>query len=289
MRNLQRATKEHITKDVWSRFWAGIAILTALLTMGTVGYVMLGLSLRDAIYQTVITITTVGYKEVGQVTPTYQTFTIVLILTGTGTVLYVLGVLIETLFESRFDVQIRRRRMYSQIAKLEDHVILCGFGQVGQTIFQEIAGAGAGTVPGTNTRADTGREVVIIDKLDKTDIHHCHAQHMPTDFWVTGEATEDRTLIKAGLQSAKVLILAFSSDVDNLFITLTARAMKHDLLIVTRANESRLEQRLYQAGANHVVNPHRIGGSRMASLVLPTLLSTPPTLETTLTNSRDKH
>lgn len=174
--------------------------------------------------------------------------------------------------------------MYSRIAKLEDHVILCGFGQVGQTILQEITGARAGT--GTGARVGTGREVVIIDKLNKGDIRPCHTQNMQTNFWVTGEATEDHTLTKAGLPSAKVLILALSSDVDNLFITLTARAMKRDLLIVTRVNEATLEQRLYQAGANHVVNPQRIGGSRMASLVLPTLL---PSLETTLTNSRDNH
>ena len=104
-------------------------MLALVLAAGTGGYVALGLDLLDALYQTVITISTVGYREVGEVAERYKVFTVFLILFGTGTSLYMLGVLIETTFEGRLDGQFRRRRMQRRIDRLRGHVVLCGYGR----------------------------------------------------------------------------------------------------------------------------------------------------------------
>ena len=242
--------------NTWTRFWAGLGLLVLVVAGGTGGYTALGLSLGDAVYQTVVTVTTVGYREVGvkddAITASYKAFTVVLILLGTGTVLYTLTVLIESIFEGRLDDQVRRRRMRVNIDRLAGHVVLCGFGQVGQAIYAELM--------------NSGREVVVVDRRDPEDLHDYHGSHV--DFWVTGEATDDHTLKEAGLDRADTLVLALDSDIDNLFVSLTARAMASALLIVTRASEASVEPKLHQAGADHVVNPHEIGGSRMAALAL---------------------
>ena len=233
-------------KDPWGRFWAGLGVLALVIGAGTFGYSRLGLTPGEAVYQTVITITTVGYQEVGTVTGGYRAFTVLLILFGTGTALYTLGVAIESLFEGRLDDQIRRRRMQKQIDRLAGHVVLCGLGQVGRAIYDELVRA--------------GRHVVVIDRrgLD--------AETVPLS--VEGDATSDDVLRAAGLERAETLVLALDSDVDNLYVALTARSMGPDLFIVARSNRSSGGPKLRQAGVDRVVNPHEIGGSMMAALVL---------------------
>ena len=235
-----------VPKDPWGRFWAGLGLLGVVIAGGTFGYYRLGLTVGEALYQTVITITTVGYQEIGTVTDSYRVFTIVLILFGVGTALYTLGVAIESLFEGRLDDQIRRRRMQKRIDRLSGHVVLCGFGQVGRAIYRELSTA--------------GRKVVVVDRrwLD--------GEGLPLN--VVGEATDDSVLVSAGLQRASVLVLALDSDVDNLYVALTARSMRPGLFIVARSNVSSAGPKLRQAGVDRVVNTHEIGGSRMAALVL---------------------
>ena len=212
---------------------------------GTFGYYRLGLTVEEALYQTVITITTVGYEEIGTVTDSYRVFTILLIVFGVGTALYTLSVLVESLFEGRLDDQIRRRRMQKHINRLSGHVVLCGLGQVGSAIYRELAAA--------------DRDVVVVDRLELDD---------EVPFNVLGEATDDDVLLAAGLERASTLILALDSDVDNLFVALTARSMRPGLFIVARSNNSSAEPKLRQAGVDRVVNTHEISGSRMAALVL---------------------
>ncbi len=233
-------------KDPWGRFWAGVGVLALVTAAGTVGYQRLGLTVGEALYQTVITITTVGYQEIGTVTGSYRVFTILLILFGVGTALYISGVLIESLFEGRLDYEIRRRRMQKRINRLSDHVVLCGFGQVGRAIHRELALA--------------ERQVVVVDRRE------IDAEDLP--YTVIGEATDDDVLGAAGLGRAGALVLALDSDVDNLYVALTARSMRPSLFIVARCNHSSAEPKLRQAGVDRVVNTHEIGGSRMAALVL---------------------
>ena len=233
-------------KDPWGRFWAGLSVLALVTAVGTFGYHRLGLTVGEALYQTVITITTVGYEEIGTVTDSYRVFTILLIMFGVGSALYTLSVLIESLFEGRLDDEIRRRRMQRQIDRLSGHVVLCGYGQVGRAIHRELAGA--------------GRTVVVIDRAD------LDAEAPPN--CVVGEATDDGVLASAGLERASTLVLALDTDVDNLYVALTARSMCPGLFIVARSNDSSAQPKLRQAGVDRVVNPHEIGGSRMAALVL---------------------
>jgi voltage-gated potassium channel len=232
----------------WTRFRAGMGVLGLVLVLGTVGYILLGLPWLDALYQTVITISTVGYRELGTFGTRYQVFTILLILFGTGTALYTLGVLIDTMFEARITGHFRRRRMKRGIDRLKGHVILCGYGQVGEAICEEI------------TRS--GRQVVIVDRSlrDRVD----GSFEMPV---VQGDATDDAVLARAGLDRAATLVLALDSDVDNLYVALTARSINPEIFIVARANHRAAIAKLQQAGADRVVNPHQIGGAHMAAVV----------------------
>ena len=217
-----------------------------VIAVGTVGYQRLGLTVEEALYQTVITITTVGYGEVGTVTDSYRIFTVLLIMFGVGTALYTLSVLIESLFEGRLDDEIRRRRMQKEIDRLSGHVVLCGYGQVGRAIHRELSAA--------------DRTVVMVDRREFDE------EALP--YSVVGEATDDNVLVAAGLERAGTLVLALDSDVDNLYVALTARSMCPGLFIVARSNNSTTEPKLRQAGVDRVVNTHEIGGSRMAALVL---------------------
>lgn len=245
-RRRRRRQARRAPRDPWSRFRAGLIGLVAVLAAGTAGYAVLGLSLLDAVYQTVVTVSTVGFRELGEVGQRYQLFTVVLIMFGTGTALYTLGVLLETLFEGHLNDQFGRRRMQKEIDGLRDHIVVCGYGQVGQAIAAELSGG--------------GREVVIIDRRGDFD--------PGSSLVVVGEATDDEVLARAGLHRARTLILALDSDTDNLYVALTARTLQPDLFIVARANNSAADPKLRRAGADRVVNPHEIGGRRMAELAL---------------------
>ncbi|MCY4517468.1 MAG: potassium channel family protein [Acidimicrobiaceae bacterium] len=228
------------------RLVAGLAVLTAILVAGTTGYVLLGLDVLEALYQTVITVSTVGYGDPENVGGRYQLFTIVLILLGTGTSLYTIGVVIEMLFEGRLDDHVRRRRMQRSIDNLSGHTVICGYGQVGRAIAAAMSDAGA--------------EMVLIDRDPGIDPGGLHL--------VLGDATEDITLRHAGTERANSLVLALDSDVDNLYIALSARAMYPDLFIVARANSGGALPKLQQAGADRVINPNLIGGAYIAALAL---------------------
>ena len=232
----------------WTRVREGLVLFALVLILGTIGYVLLGMPWIAALYQTVITVSTVGFREVDTFGTSHQVFTIFLILGGTGIALYTLGVLINTMFEATITGDFRRRRMKRKIDRFTGHVILCGFGQVGEAIYEEI------------TR--TGGQVVIVDRElpDLVD----GSSDVPV---VHGDATEDLVLQRAGLERARTLVLTLGSDVDNLFVALTARSVNPEIFIVARANHEEAIGKLEQAGADRVVNPNQIGGAHMAALV----------------------
>lgn len=234
--------------DPWQRVRVGVALMLGVIVFGTTGYLVLGLSPIDALYQTVTTVTTVGFRELGDLTPAWKVFTIVLVLVGTGTVLYNLSVLLETLVEGRLTDQFRRRRMERDIEAFRDHVIICGYGRVGQTIATYLANA--------------GKQAVIIDQdPDRRGDHNLQP-------FVEGDATLDATLARAGIDHAGTLIAATETDAANLYITLSARSVRADLFIVARARSQGAEPKLRQAGADRVINPQFIGGTRIAALTL---------------------
>lgn len=231
----------------WRRVGGAFSLFLGVLVVGTLGYVALGFGLLDAMYQTVTTVSTVGFREVEPLSATGQVFTMVLILLGVGATLYALGILIETLLEGRLLDLLGRRRMEKTLGTIHDHVIICGWGRVGREVAAEVA--------------EAGRPLVVIDNDDErlADCPH------PT---VRGDATEDSVLAEAGLERASSLVAAVDVDAANSFITLSARSTRPDLFIVTRARSVDSEAKLRRSGADRVVNPQNIGGARMAAFVL---------------------
>lgn len=233
--------------DPWRRVGIGLATIVVVHLVGVVGYLALGLSPLDALYQTVNTVTTLGFSEQGELTSGFRVFTIVLALGGIGTVLYTLGVLLESIVEGRLTDDTRRRRMERHIASMDGHIIVCGWGRVGRTMAAHAMGAGA--------------DVVVVER----DPDRLAVTSAPS---VAGDATDDATLLEAGLERCNTLVVALDTDADNLYVTLSARALRPDLFIVARARNDSAEPKLFQAGANRVVNPQQIGGARMAALAI---------------------
>ncbi len=227
-----------------------LVVLGVTTMIGIVGYSLLGLEPLDAVYQTVITGTTVGYREVGEVTVAYQMFTIVFIFIGVGSALYALSVLFETIVDGRLDAVFGRRRMVREIGQMRGHVVLCGAGRVGRVLVGQVAGR--------------GKRLVVID----SDPDQLDAAEQLGAVGLRGDATSDDTLRAAGIERAGILVAALTSDADNVYVTLAARALNPDLFIVSRAHVEDAEPKLRQAGADRVVNPQAIGGHRMATFAL---------------------
>jgi voltage-gated potassium channel len=224
----------------------GLVSLAGVIVAGTIGYVVLDLGLLDAVYQTVITVFSVGFSERGEVTPSYQVFTVAVVLLGNGTVLFTLTMVIDALVEGRLSDEMRRRRMQQRLDTLHDHVVVCGLGQVGAALVDELR--------------SEGRTVVAVDRS-------AEVLHQAGPYALVGDATSDEVLVSAGIRRAATLVCALDTDAANLYVTLSARALNAGLFIVARANEAAAEPKLRQAGADRVVNPHRMSGTRMAALV----------------------
>jgi voltage-gated potassium channel len=226
--------------------WA-LALLFTVLVGGTLGYIGFGFGFVDAMYQTVTTVATVGFRVVQPLSTGGKFFTMALILVGVSSTLYAFSVLIETLIEGRLLDSLGRRRMERTISSMRDHVVICGAGRVGRSIAAEVN--------------DAGRPLVVVDN----DADRLAETPYPT---VMGDATEDSVLTAAGIERAAALIAAVDADAANSFIILSARAMRPDLFIVARARSFDSEEKLRRAGADRVVNPQHIGGARMAAFVL---------------------
>ena len=235
--------------DPWRRVQLGCLLLVATILVGTGGYLILGLSPLDALYQTVTTISTVGFREMPADPSTgFRVFTMVLILTGVGVALYTASVLLESVVEGRLTERFGRRRMQRTIDELSGHVILCGWGRVGRSIERHLPGAGVDVVvvEADPDRCRRGARAVGVRGRHRRRGHD------------RGRAWSGRPR----------LVTAVDSDAANLFITLSARDRRPDLFIVSRVRDEANEAKLRQAGPNRVVNPQQIGGGRIAALAL---------------------
>lgn len=237
------------------RLYLAFFLVLLILILGSVGYLIIeGWSLFDALYMTVITISTVGYREVAPLSFAGKLLTIFIIAAGVGTVIYTLGTLIEFLVEGHFSGLLGRRRMERQVKKLKDHYIICGFGRVGEEVAKELS------------RADV-HFVVVDNNADK--IRKCEKQGF---LYVAGDAAEDEVLKAAGVERAKGLIAVVDNDADNIFVTLSAKGLNQTVFVVARAEQEESENKLKKAGADRVVSPASIGGRRMAALLLKPLV-----------------
>lgn len=229
------------------RLSAGLLAMVAIIVAGTGGYMAFGFSLLDAVFQTVITVTTVGYAEIHTFNSGEKAFTIGLILLGVGTAAYTLSVLFEFFVEGYLGGAFRRRRMEQEIRGMRNHVIVCGWGRVGTAIARSLSSHDA--------------QVVVVDSS-------AERLETVTGPYVQGDATDEDVLRAAGIDRARVLITALPEDAENLYVTLTGRSMMPELFIVSRAASRPAVSKLLQAGANRVVDPQDLGGARMAALAV---------------------
>lgn len=234
------------------RFALPILILTALLFLGTLGYMIIeSYNFLDAVYMTVITIATVGYQEVRPLTESGKIFTLFLIITSFGTFAYAVSSITRFVVDGEFNRLFKTRKLNAAIEKLNGHVIICGYGRNGRQAAQVLK--------------KHNRRFVVIEKNDAiTNM----ITHKFSDLVITGDSTQDETLIRAGILRANALITTLPADADNLFIVLTARHLNPNLTIISRASEDNSDTKLKIAGANNVIMPDRVGGAHMASLVM---------------------
>ena len=240
---------------VFRRVLRVILALVGIVAVGTVGYMLIeGWSFIDALYMTVITLSTVGYTEVHTLGRGGEIWTIMFIVGGLVTFGFVSAPLVELVFEGAVRGQFRRRRMAREISKLNGHQILCGYGRVGRQVVQEFV---KDEVP------------FVIVEQDPEIAEECLAEGY---FTVLGEASEDQVLEEAGIRRARGLIAAVDSDADNVFVTLSARKLNPKLHIVARAGSEESAAKLGMAGADRTLSPYAVGGRRLASLATQPLV-----------------
>ena len=227
-----------------------LALVAAVVAIGTAGFIALdpGWSLIDALYMTVITLTTVGFREVQPLNDATRVWTMVLAVSGVGLIFGSVGIVTEYLVVEATSGRREAKRMADAVGKLRDHYILCGFGRVGATVARELV--------------HSGRKVVVIDVLPDS-LGRARREGF---LEVEGDATEEATLRAAGIERAKGLITTIDSDAHNVYVILSARAMNPGLFVVARANTADAETRLIQAGASRVVSPYTMAGHRLAEL-----------------------
>ena len=227
----------------------GLVLIALIIAAGTLGYVVIeGWPLLDALYMTVITLTTVGYGEVYPLSAEGQIFTMVLLIVGVGIILYLLSTEAKLLLEGELQDYIGRSRLEKKISEIKSHYIICGFGRLGRTVAKEFKAKGI--------------ETLIIEKEPVPQIER------EEFLFVEGDASSEEVLRSAGIERAKGLVAVLPSDAENLFVVLSARELNSDLFIVTRASDESAERKILRAGANRVVSPYYTGGIRIANTVL---------------------
>jgi len=238
--------KQRITSNI---IWA-LALLVLVFLVGVLGFKFVyDYGWIDAIYMTVITITTVGFGELHPLSPTEKIFTSLLILSSIFIIGYAIKVISEYVISKKDFGNLRQKKMRKKIENLENHVIVCGYGRNGKQAVHKL---------------QAYNQPFVVIEIDEELIDLSHEDIL----FVHGDAEEDEILLKAGINKANTLICALPNDADNLFIVLSARQMNNKLKIISRAAQETSYKKLKLAGADNIIMPARIGGDHMASLVV---------------------
>lgn len=252
MGNTQRTT----LLNEMSQLTKSLILLAFVILLGTFGYMYLeGWELLDAAYMTVITLTTVGFGEVLPMDRTGRLFTIVLIFFGCGVFVFVAGAVVEFMVEGHIMSLLGRRKLDKKIKRLKDHYIVCGYGRIGRVLCQELL-------------VNNPLDLVVIEKSPEL------LPLMEKDgvLFISGDASSEQNLIKAGIERARCLVAALATDTDNVFLVLTARQLNPNLFIMARTSYRESEKKLKAAGANVVESPYNMGATNMAhKLLRPTV------------------
>jgi voltage-gated potassium channel len=260
---------------IYRRFvWAAV-ILIAIILIGTVGYWFIGgrqYSFVDTLYMTVITITTIGFEEVIDLSGNVggEIFTIFIAISGVGIMAYIITNITALVVEGELTESFRRRKMEKLAGNYRGHYIVCGFGSVGCYIVNELHA--------------TKRPHVVVD-INKNNMGRSQ-ESIHDEVFIEGDATDSNILLRAGVEKAAGLFAVTGDDNQNLVVSLTAKQLNPQLRVVTRCNDTRNSEKMKKAGADAVVSPSAIGGLRMASeMVRPTVVS----FLDIMLRDRDKH
>lgn len=242
--------EDDVQRRAVRRLTFAISSLSLLLVIGTTGYIVIeGMNFIDALYMVVITISTVGFGEIDPLTPAGRIFTIGLIGTGAGLVAFILSGAAESILSGEWQEYLEYQRRRHMVEHLSGHTIICGYGRIGRHVAAELH---AQQLP-----------FVVLD-IDPTRVERVrHRGHLA----VQGNAANENDLRMAGIDRAGSLVATANTDAENVFIVLTARSMRPDMVIVARANFDESEDKLLRAGASRVILPYRICGRRMAALI----------------------
>jgi voltage-gated potassium channel len=241
------------------RLYFLLCLIFLVIMAGTAGYYIIfdgEPGFLDCLYMTVVSLTTVGYGEIIQVTgnSTAEIFTMILITFGMGIILYGISSLTALLLEGELSGILRKKKMAKQIDKLTDHYIVCGGGETGGGVITELC---------------KNNDIAVLIEEDMERIERCRS--ICDLLFIHGDATDDENLMAAGIERAKGIIITLPSDKDTLYVTMTARMLNHNMRIISRMTNPHLEPKLIKAGANAVVCPNAIGALRMASeMIRPT-------------------
>ncbi|MBI9077729.1 MAG: potassium channel protein [Desulfatibacillum sp.] len=234
------------------RHFRTLILMSVLVILGgTVGFMIIeDWSFLDALYMTIITISTVGYKEVGDLDESGRFFVIIYIFFGVGLFMYAVAFMAQFMVEGRLREILGRRKLENDIKKLKNHYVVCGYGRIGSVLCENL-------VHGR-------RQLVVVEQNEK----HLDRLNKHGILYLLADATDEETLLKAGINQAKGLVAALGTDAENVFVVLTARQLNPDLFIMARANVQSSVAKLLAAGSNKVVSPHDIGAKRMAEGIL---------------------
>ena len=233
------------------RLLPALIALVAVLIVGTGGFALLEqMDWLDALYMTVITISTVGFGEIKTFLPEGRLFTIGLIISAALITFYAASVITNWIASGEWREQLKRERERRMLEQLKDHTIVCGYGRVGRHV--------------VHTLLQEKMPFVVIDPSAEAIAHLSDLGHMA----LQGNAADESILKQAGIERAQAIVVAVNSDAENVFIVLTARGMRPDLKIIARANYETSESKLVRAGADHVISPYRIAGRRMVTTLI---------------------
>lgn len=235
----------------FKKLYIAIAMVLVVLLVGVGGYYYLeNYSFVDSVFMTVITVATVGYREVNELDTGGKIFTSILIIFSIGTFAYAVSVITRYVIEGEFQTYFRHYRVNKEIQKLKNHVIVCGFGRNGKQACEQLR---------------SGKEQFVAIEANPELVAKMREED--NILFIEGDATKDEVLIQAGIDHAKALITALPSDAANVFVVLTARDRNPRLKIISRASDDASEHKLKRAGADNVIMPDKIGGTHMAALV----------------------
>ena len=239
-----------ITKPI--KLFFPLIIIGAVILIGVIGFMLIeGYSLLDALYMTIITVTTVGYEEVHELSKAGMIFNLLLIISSFATFAYALAKLTQYVVDGEINKFFKTRKIMSAIKELKDHVIICGYGRNGKQAAKILGHHKVKFVVVENNDELIEKEIAKKEGL----------------LYIKGDATDDDTLLSAGIKNAKALITALPEDADNVFIVLSARSLSNTIQIISRSSNPGAATKLRKAGADNVISPDKIGGTHMATLV----------------------